>query len=242
MQRYFISEQEFKQNIILSDDVFHISRVMRSKTLDKIIVCFDAKAYLVEIKSITDSAVEFQIINEIETSSELQTKITLVQGMPKGDKLEDIIMHSTELGLSSLIVCQMKRSIVKFDEKKINAKLIRYQKIAKEAAEQAHRNVVPHITIERLKDIDLTDYDLCLLLDEDEARKDSPNTIKSTLINKYNNILFVVGPEGGIDSQERDYLISHGFVPISLGKRILRTQTASLAFLSVLAYYIEEVN
>ncbi len=238
MQRYFISDNEFESNIISSNDVFHISKVIRSKVNDKIIVCNNIDSYIVSITNITDKEVHFKKEEKLQ-SNELNINVTLVQGIPKGDKLDDIIMHSTELGVSNILICNFTRSIAKIEEKKKEHKLTRFKKIAKEAAEQSHRNKIPNIEITDYKKIDFSKYDLLVLLDEDEAKKIKSLNLKD-VYNNQKNILFVVGPEGGIDNKERDFFVKNNFVLISLGKRILRTQTASLSFLSMLGYCSEE--
>ena len=131
----------------------------------------------------------------------------------------------------------MKRSIVKISNDKMDNKLSRYTKIAKEASEQSHRFSIPSIDIvKNIKDIDFSSYDLKLLLDEEEAKKEDGLLLKKVSFKDKKNIIFVVGPEGGIDLGEREFLIENGFVPVSLGKNILRTETASLAFLAMLMY------
>ncbi len=237
MQRYFISKKEYDQNIITSNDVFHIYKVTRSKVNDKIIVCNDGVAYLVKITKLNEIEVHYEKIEQLG-NNELDVNITLLQGIPKGDKLDDIIMHSTELGVKKIIISSFIRSIAKIEEKKKENKLLRFNKIAKEAAEQSHRNEVPLVEIDAIKNIDYSKYDLLILLDEDEAKINN-NNLKEVYSNE-KNILFAVGPEGGIDPKERQYFIENGFKIVSLGKRILRTQTASLAFLSMLSIVSEE--
>ncbi len=239
MQRYFISQQEFESNIISSNDVFHISKVIRSKVNDKIIVCNNIESYIVTITSITTDEVHFKKAEKLR-SNELDIKVTLLQGIPKGDKLDDIIMHSTELGVSNILISNFTRSIAKIEEKKKEHKLTRFKKIAKEAAEQSHRNCIPNIEIVDYKKIDYSNYDLLILLDEDEAKKIKSTSLKE-VYNNHKNILFVVGPEGGIDNKEREFFVNNNFNLVSLGKRILRTQTASLSFLSMIGYCSEDI-
>lgn len=238
MQRYFITNKEFESNIISSNDVFHISKVIRSKVNNKIIVCNNIDAYIVTITNITQDEVWFKKEEKLR-SNELNINTTLLQGIPKGDKLDDIIMHSTELGVSNILISNFTRSIAKIEEKKKEHKLTRFKKIAKEAAEQSHRNNIPNIEIIDYKKIDFTKYDLLILLDEDEAKKIQSTNLKE-IYNNQKNILFVVGPEGGIDTKEREFFVKNNFKLVSLGKRILRTQTASLSFLSMLGYCSEE--
>lgn len=237
MQRYFISEKEYMESIILSDDVFHIVKVMRNKVGDLIEICYDNKAYLAKITNLTNELVNFEIVEQLSNKKQNKPNITLVQGLAKGDKNDDIIKHSTELGVDEIILLQMKRSIVKIEANKVDAKLNRYKKIAKEASEQSHRNSIPEVKlITNLNNIDFNNYDLKLLLDEEEAKKIDGRLLSSIDFININNVIFVIGPEGGIDDKERLYFIEKGFIPVSIGNNILRTETASLAFLAMINY------
>ena len=237
MQRYFLDKEDFLNNAITNDDVFHIYKVMRNKEGDMIEVCYDNIAYLAKIIAISSVVVNYEIVSTLNENKQNKAKITLFQGYPKGDKTDDIIKHSTELGVNEVILFQMKRSIVKIESNKIDSKLTRYQKIAKEAAEQAHRNSIPNIMIKsNLKEIDYSKYDLKLLLDEEEAKKVDGRLLSDIDFANKKNIIFVVGPEGGIDEKERQYFLENGFLALSIGNNILRTETASLAFLAMLNY------
>ena len=237
MQRYFISEKEYMEGIILSDDVFHIVKVMRNKVGDLIEICYDNKAYLAKITNLTNELVNFDIVEQLSNKKQNKPNITLVQGLAKGDKNDDIIKHSTELGVDEIILLQMKRSIVKIEANKVDAKLNRYKKIAKEASEQSHRNSIPEVKLlTNLNNIDFNNYDLKLLLDEEEAKKIDGRLLSNIDFNNVKNVIFVIGPEGGIDDKERLYFIEKGFIPVSIGNNILRTETASLAFLAMINY------
>ena len=237
MQRYFLSKEDYEQNIIHGDDVFHIFKVMRGKIGDKIEVCYDNEAYIAELTSVSSTEICFNKTEKIVNFEEKRAKLTLLQGLAKGDKNDEIVKHSTELGVDEIYLLSMKRSIVKFESNKIENKLSRFNKIAKEAAEQAHRISVPEvIIINKLADVNFSNYDLKLLLDEEEAKKADGLLLKQVSFDNKDSILFVIGPEGGIDSNEREYLIQNGFVCVSVGKNILRTETASLAFLAMINY------
>lgn len=237
MQRYFVTDNDFNNNMITGDDVFHIQKVMRNKIGDRIEICYDNTAYLVEIKSISSDLITFDKISVINKKDENKAKITLIQGLAKGDKTDDIVKHGTELGVDEVILLQMNRSIVKIDKNKIVNKVARYQKIAKEASEQAHRNSIPTVyLVDNLKQFNFNDFDIKLLLDEEEAKNIDGRLLSDINLNSAINIIFVVGPEGGIDDKERQYFIENGFIPVSIGKNILRTETASLAFLAMLSY------
>lgn len=237
MQRYFISEKEYMEGIILSDDVFHIVKVMRNKVGDLIEICYDNKAYLAKITNLSNELVNFEIVEEISNKKQNKPNITLIQGLAKGDKNDDITKHSTELGVDEIILLQMKRSIVKIEANKVDAKLNRFKKIAKEASEQSHRNSIPEVKLlTSLNNIDFNNYDLKLLLDEEEAKKIDGKLLSNIDFNNVKNVIFVIGPEGGIDDKERLYFIEKGFIPVSIGNNILRTETASLAFLAMINY------
>lgn len=237
MQRYFISEKEYMESIILSDDVFHIVKVMRNKIGDLIEICYDNKAYLAKITNLSNELVNFEIVEEISDKKQNKPNITLIQGLAKGDKNDDITKHSTELGVDEIILLQMKRSIVKIEANKVESKLNRFKKIAKEASEQSHRNSIPEVKLlTNLNNIDFNNYDLKLLLDEEEAKKIYGRLLSNIDFNNVKNVIFVIGPEGGIDDKERLYFIEKGFIPVSIGNNILRTETASLAFLAMINY------
>ena len=164
MQKYFITKENLIKNVITGDDCHHISVVMRFKINDKVLVSDGNKTYLVALKSISSDEVSFEIIEERIGNVELPVFVSIFQGYPKGDKIEDIIKHGTELGASLFTPTLMKRSIFKLDPKKKENKLIRFNKIAKEAAEQSHRDLVPLVDdIIELKKIDFSSYNYKIL-------------------------------------------------------------------------------
>ena len=180
-----------------------------------------------------------KLLEEIP-STELPINITLFQGLPKADKLEYIIEKSTELGVNTIIPVEMRFSIAKI--KNEDQKNIRWNKIAESAAKQSKRNIIPKVelTID-VKELAnrIKEFDLVVVAYENE-NKDSLKKVLET-INKQelNNIAIIVGPEGGIDNSELEVFISNGAKCVTLGKRILRTETAPLAILSMLIYEFE---
>ncbi len=236
MQRYFVSIEEYKSNVLTSD-YNHISKVLRSRVGDQFIVC-STSCKKVEITNIDSETVQVKDISLIEDNNELPLNITIAQGLPKQDKMDYVVQKATELGMYSLIPLSMSRSVVKYDDKKSKTKVDRWNKIAKEAAEQSHRSVVPEVKdITSIKAIDYSQFDLLLLAYEDI--NNVSKTLKQTQFKQYKNILIVIGPEGGIDSKELEYLVSKNFITVSLGKRILRSETASLYALSSISYELE---
>lgn len=241
MQKYFITPSEMQNEVIISDDVNHIKNVMRFKEGNQFIVSDQENEYLVEIIRIDKKSVSFKKLKEVFNDNELECRVDIYQGYPKGDKIDDIIKHSTELGAFSINPTFMKRTIVKLDSQKRISKKDRYQRIAKEASEQSFRRIVPHIEIFDLEKIDFSKYTHKIVCYEESAKNSELSNFKNIVhkINKGDTIAVVIGPEGGIDDKEIDYLISLGFVPCGLGPRILRTETASLYVLSAISYELE---
>ncbi len=245
MQKYFISDDDFKNSRITSDDVFHISNVMRLRVGDNILIGNNKKSYLTKITEITKSFVAYEILEEKIGNTELPVFVSIYQGYPKGDKLDDIIKHSTELGVSKIVPTIMKRSVFKLDEKKKESKLIRFRKIAKEAAEQSERLEIPQIPdIINLNKIDFSEYDHKILCYEESARNNELLAFKTVVksLKANDKVAIVIGPEGGIDNNELDYLLKQGFIPAALGPRILRTETAPLYALSAISFELELKN
>ncbi|UII54929.1 16S rRNA (uracil(1498)-N(3))-methyltransferase [Cytobacillus spongiae] len=246
MQRYFVNEWSCDQSLIIKgDDFHHITRVMRMKEGSQI-YCVNSKGQsaICTIAEITDESVLANVVKWEEGSSELPVKVSIVSGLPKGDKLELIIQKGTELGAAMFIPFTAARSVIKWDEKKASKKLERWQKIAKEAAEQSHRNIVPEISqpvdIKGLLELSKS-YSYKLIAYEEEARSGEGARLASALsdIESGQSILFVFGPEGGLTEQEVSLLMDNGFKACGLGPRILRTETAPLYVLSAVSYHTE---
>ena len=237
MQRYFVEISN--NNVIFSqDDIFHITKVMRMKKDDQIQLVDNSthKTYLGVIRSTSPLSVYIQ--EPIHEEVELNKDVTLFFALAKSDKIEFVIQKATELGVKEIVLFQGKRSIVKFSNEDFNKKLPRYLAIAKEAAEQCHRQQIPSISyIDKLSKISPYLKDLNLFAYELEAGKSSD---LSTLVNKSSSVSVIIGPEGGFDVEEANYLKELKFVPISLGKRILRCETAAVYSLSVISYLLEK--
>lgn len=246
MQRYFLEQpfDELKTATITGDDQKHIVAVMRMVVDDHILTVSSGQAFLAKI---TDIAIEGVTIEQVEgplPSNELPVSVTIACGLAKGDKHELIVQKGTELGASAIIQFKAERSIVKWDEKKGSKKTERLRRIAKEAAEQCHRTVIPEIVAPlTLKELLSTanNYDVLLFADEEDAKSEVPHRIADRIKNMYHGqkVLTVFGPEGGLSRNEAELLLTAGFLPISLGPRILRTETAPLYLLSALSYEFE---
>lgn len=247
MQRYFVSSENWKDDVvtITGDDAKHILKVMRMQVGDHFICCDNkGRTSLCEIIEVDGTEVETKIVNDIEKSAELPVSVTIAQGLPKGDKLEYIIQKGTELGALSFFPFSADRSVVKWDDKKAVKKKERLEKIAKEAAEQSHRNRVPVILnpgsfSDLLKMAE--QYKIKIVAFEEEAKQNEISKFASALSSADlgDSILCVIGPEGGISDKEATLLSDHGFVLCGLGPRILRTETAPLYLLSAISYHFE---
>lgn len=240
MQYYYIEKEENDLFILNNDDTHHILNVMRMKNNDEIIVNYQNIFYLCNL--IINNQKVYAIKNkELEINNELPCSINLIYGIPKGEKLDLVIQKSVELGVSNIYLWQSERSIVKFEENKIENKIIRFNKIIKEAGEQSHRNKLPKIhVLVGLKEIIKIKGDINLLAYEEESCNNQSklfNLLNTNLKNKIINI--IVGPEGGISNKEVKFLSESNYQCVSLGKRILRSETACINFLSIIAFMAE---
>lgn len=237
MQRYFVSKEN--ENFILSNsDFHHVKDVMRIKNDGQLICVYENKSYLCSINYF-ENGYKINVIEEITKDVELNKKVILYQAVIKNDKFDLVIQKATELGVTDIVPTIFSRSVVKVDDSKKDNKLNRYEKIVKEACEQSHRLVLPMIhAYQKVKTIKLDEDTLGLIAYENNGDYSS---FKNALldVDKYNKVAIVIGPEGGFSNDEVDYLVKNGFKNISLGKRILRSETASMYALSVLSFYLE---
>lgn len=247
MQRYFVSNNQEKDGVfqLINADHHHIARVMRMKQGDQIVcVTNDEKSALCEIAEITNEYVLARVIQWNNQSTELPVRITIVSGIPKGDKLEWITQKGTELGAYEFIPFHATRSISKWDNKRAVNKVERLQKIAKEAAEQSHRDLLPTVhqpvSLEELINKSAT-YDYKLVAFEEDAKSGERSTF-AHLLNKVSDgdtMMIVFGPEGGLTQDEVQLLKENDFLSCGLGPRILRTETAPLYALAAVSYQLE---
>lgn len=231
MQRYFALNKNLE---IRESDKFHIIKVMRMKINDLIEIVYDEKVYLCKISSISNNDVYFDVVEEINKNNELDIKVTIVFSLVNENKTDLILQKCTELGAYSFIPYAAKRSKIKLDKKE-NKKIERWNMITKEAAEQSYRNICPKVSsIISLDEICSLDYDLKLIA----STKENTKTIKNIMQNKNNcgKIIIVIGPEGGFDISEEEFLLKNGFISVSLGSTILRTETAPIFVMSALKY------
>lgn len=240
MQKYFASISN--NNIILSDDdKHHLLHVMRAKKGDNIFAIENKKMYLGEIKNV--NPLQIEILEEVINDKELKKDLTLFLCLPKGDKIDFIIQKATELGVKKLILVKSKRSVNKMNNDDFERKLTRYNKIIKEASEQCGRSELMQIYgIVCLEKIDSSLLcDVNLIANENKSGE-TGQIDKYLSLTPFNSVSIFIGPEGGFDSKEIEYLHNLGFKDVSLGKRILRLETASIYALSIIGYFLEKEN
>lgn len=236
MQQIFVNEGPVNGSFeITGDDMHHLVRVVRLKRGEIIRVSVSTgENFLCEVSDITDDSLVASVTEQVP-STELSNKIYLFQGLPKGDKMETIIEKCVELGVYEIIPVEMKNSIVKLDDKKKKSKLTRYQTVAATAAKQSKRSIIPRVTdfmsyreaFEYAKSLDM----LLLPYESKNGMKDTFDVLDS--IKEGMSIGVFIGPEGGFDSSEIE-LVKDDVRIISLGRRILRTETAAICTLSML--------
>lgn len=251
MPKFFVKNSQIKDNkvIITGEDVNHIKNVLRLNVDDDIQVCNleTSENYTCGITKLNADTVECNIFNKICSESESNIHISIFQGVPKADKMELIIQKAVELGAYEITPVKMERSVVKLDEKNQNKKIDRWRKISEVAAKQSGRDIVPKINdVINIKNIcNLTsEYDIVLVAYENEHL----NTLKNELKNlkyKNNNIIkigIIIGPEGGIDKKEIDLLKKVGVKVVTLGRRILRTETVAFVLTSIIMYELGDLG
>ena len=248
MPKFFIKKDQINDNnlVILGEDVNHIKNVLRKSVGDCFEVCNqdDSQNYLVEIVALHNDKIECSIIDNLENNTESNLFIHVFQGLPKADKMELIIQKGVELGASAITPVAMKRSIVKISAKDEYKKIQRWQKISEVAAKQCGRSIIPKINnIAKIQDICkiAKNYDIILVAYENEKEnklKYELQKLKGTIKDNI-NIAIVIGPEGGLEPDDVNYLKENGAKIITLGNRILRTETVALNMISVITYELE---
>lgn len=252
MQRYFVTPARMGPQAVSleGDDARHLAQVMRAKPGDKFIACDGTgREAVAKVVTVGKDSVEADILEERTVSSEMAWRVTVAQSLPKGDKLETVIQKGTEAGAAAFLPFLSRRTVVQYDERKEAKRIDRWRKIAKEAAEQSHRGVVPEVmAVSSWKALvgAFSGYDLVLLCYEEEGR--SGNGLRPLLTEFASRnpasprVLVVVGPEGGFDEREAEEAAAAGAKTVGLGKRILRTETAALYALACLAYASGELG
>lgn len=245
MPKFFIKNNQIDDNtiVITGKDVNHISNVLRIKIGEDIQVCDidTSNNYLVRLQKIDKEKIFCDIVKKMKSEAEPDINLKIFQGIPKSDKMELIIQKSIELGIKEIIPVQMERCVSKISSKDEKKKIERWQKISEMASKQSGRDIIPRINNPiKIKDICnlINELDMIIVPYEKEENysfKDAIEEIKQKENNKA-SIGIVIGPEGGFDPNEINLLKNAGAKIVTLGKRILRTETVALAMTSVIMY------
>lgn len=245
MSRFFVNPEDIGNNLITihnADDIHHMMKVLRLKEGDEVDISDGVEwEYRVRIKSLEKGEVELAILDKQAFAAEPDVKVTLFQGIPKQGKMETIIQKCVELGVHRIVPVFMDRTVV-VDRGNFGKKVDRWNKVSAEAVKQCRRGIIPEVTapITGMPD-QLEEFDMVLLPYENEKG----TTIKDVLRGeedadrKLRNIAVIIGPEGGFSEEEADAIIGAGGISVSLGRTILRTETAGMATLAMIMYELE---
>ncbi len=237
MHRFFIPQLYAAEMVIKDVDAKHISKVLRMQPGDKIqIVSDDGVTAIAEIVSLQADNVVVKCLEKLAESHEPSVKITLAQGLAKGEKMDFIIQKAVEMGASSIVPVAMEHSVVRLEGAKADKKVERWQKIAEAAAKQSKRDIIPQVQAVQTMQQMLTNNDLQhkIIAYECEDRLGLKTALQSC--DNLQELLLIIGPEGGISEFELELARKNGAVPVSLGKRILRAETAGVVALSAILY------
>lgn len=247
MYRFFVEPSSINNEYIYIEgsDFNHIKNVLRVKETEEISVMVngDENEYRCHVEEYEEERARLKIRFIKENDVELPCKIYLFQCLPKADKMELIIQKAVELGVYEIIPVASKRAVVKLDEKKAKSKIQRWQGISEAAAKQAKRAVIPEVkmpmsykeAVEYAKgmDVKLLPYEMC----SNESMNETREIFEA--IKAGESVAVFIGPEGGFDDSEVELSRDNGFKTVTLGKRILRTETAGMTVLSWLVYILE---
>ncbi|RDY23973.1 16S rRNA (uracil(1498)-N(3))-methyltransferase [Romboutsia maritimum] len=247
MDRFFVEKNkiniENRTCVIEGEDVKHISKVLRCKIGEELEICDkENNEYICKITDIDKDNVSLHILEKVNINRESDLKVRLYQGLPKGPKMEMILQKLTEVGVDEIILVQTKRSVAKVDDKKEDKKIDRWERIIYEAAKQSKRGKIPKlngvITFEQaLKEMENNDVNICPY--ENERTISIKSAIKNASVN---SIGIFVGPEGGFAEEEIQKIQDIGAKVVSLGPRILRTETASVVASSIALYELSDLG
>ena len=232
MHHFFVTPQQISGDKIRIEggDVNHMKNVLRMKLHEKAEISDgESRTYLCEVEAYEEDVAVLHILEEMEADTEPASKLYLFQGLPKSDKMELIVQKAVELGVYQVIPVAMKRSVVRLDDKKAAKKADRWNSIAESAAKLSYKEALK--MAEEL-DVTLLPYELAGGM---EVTREVIRQIKSG-----QSVGIFIGPEGGFEPEEVDAAVSMGAKVITLGRRILRTETAGLATLAVLMFELEQ--
>lgn len=257
MSRFFVSPEDVGQNLIImhnADDLHHMMKVLRLKEGDEVDVSDGVQwEYRARIESLEKGEAELAILDKQAFAAEPDVKVTLLQGIPKQGKMETIIQKCVELGVHRIVPVFMDRTVV-VDRGNFGKKIDRWNKVSAEAVKQCRRGIIPEVAApvksdDLLRDSDnsgtpdvFEEYDLVLFSYENEKGttiKDALREASASVGGRPQSIAVIIGPEGGFSDEEAIAIIGAGGVSVSLGKTILRTETAGMAALAMIMYELE---
>lgn len=253
--RFFIEPkqlnwQEKKATIFDFDQTYKISKVLRLRENDQIILLDGSGLiYNAQIISFFSKAIQCRLLSRRSVNTEPNLKITIAQALLKGPRFDYALQKNTEIGVFEFIPVTTERTVIRVEEngvlKELDRKIDRYQKIVRDASEQSERGLVPKVnnilSLEELTKINLSNYDLklvCLERSQTNGIKEVLNSIQD----KIQKVLICIGPEGGFTDDEAKLLLGKGFISVSLGKRIYRSETVGTVISSILFFYFNELN
>ncbi len=246
MYQFFVEPHQISDKVVRIEgqDVNHIKNVLRMKIGEELSVSngVDGKEYRCGIVAMDEEGITCELRFIKEDGVELPSQVYLFQGLPKADKMELIIQKAVELGVYAVVPVSTKRCVVKLDDKKAKSKIIRWQGISEAAAKQSKRRIVPEIMeVMSFKEAlsFVKDFDIKLIPYELAEDMSKTKEIISAL-QPGQRIAIFIGPEGGFEETEIEQALNAGVQPITLGKRILRTETAGFTILSWIMYELEE--
>ncbi|MFW6006383.1 MAG: RsmE family RNA methyltransferase [Halanaerobiales bacterium] len=254
MNRFFIKQKKIDEDIVKIDepsDYKHIAYSLRLQPGDKVTICTgDGLDYLVELRKFYQdkNLVIGRIINKKKNINEPGVNITLAQAIPKKRNMELVAEKGTEIGFKKLIPVNTKRTVVKLNRNKKNKRISRWQRIVEAAAKQSQRGIIPEVEdLYEIKDIVniIKDYDLVMVFYTEEISDDINDIFNKIKLdkNEIENILVMIGPEGGFTEEEVEFIREHdNAFSVTLGPRILRTETAGLVALTAILYEFGELG
>ena len=245
MHRFFVEPGNIgeKEIVITGADVNHIRNVLRMRTEEEVLIADGQGAeYRCKLIELSENEVRAQILWKLDGNAELASAITLFQGLPKSDKMDLIVQKCVELGVDRIVPVSTKRAVVKLDAKKEQTRLKRWNTISESAAKQSGRGVIPEVSgvmsfgkaLEEAKKLDV------LLIPYERAEHMTETRRVMGEIRPGQSVGIFIGPEGGFEESEVEEAVAAGAQAITLGRRILRTETAGLAVMAMLGYLLEE--
>lgn len=240
VSRFFTQEIEGNTARITGEDVRHLSRVLRLRVGDAVEICDGACTdYTGVIESIAQDEVRCTLSDAHPSPTEPRCRVTLFQALPKAGKMEFIVQKCVELGVEAVVPVATARCVA-VPVRDFEVKRVRYQRVAAEAAKQSRRGVIPQVApVRKLEQAALSGFDAAFVAYEEERGRTLKAALRSYTAGALHRVALLIGPEGGLERAEVERLTAQGAVAVSLGARILRTETAGMAMLAQVLYELE---